>query len=71
MLWHELKESLRKKTKPHNKEDSIKGIMDFWNTVNVPKSQKYIGHLRKICWKLEMKGEGIGFQHAYLITDIR
>ena len=62
MLWHELKENLRNKTKPRNKDDLVKGIMDFWSTVSVQKCQKYIGHLRKVLPKvIELKGEATGF----------
>ena len=48
MLWHELKEYLRNEKKPHNKEELISGIKEFWSKVDAAKCQKYIGHLRKV-----------------------
>lgn len=29
-LWHELKEYLRRKVKPHTKDELVKGILEFW-----------------------------------------
>ena len=48
MVWHELKHHLRKKVKPKNKEELLKGITDFWGTVTVEKCNKYIALLSKV-----------------------
>ena len=47
MLWHELKNHLRRVVKPSNKE-LVSGIQEFWRTVTPEKCQRYIGHLRKV-----------------------
>ena len=44
-LWHELKEFIRRETKPKTKEELVTGIINFWDTVTVEKCTKYINHL--------------------------
>ena len=51
-LWHELKEFIRREVKPRNKQELIAGIARFWETVNIAKCKKYIGHLRKVVQRL-------------------
>jgi len=51
-LWHELKEFIRRETKPKTKQELIDGIMAFWETVDVVKCNKYINHLRKVLPKV-------------------
>ena len=51
-LWHELKEFIRREVKPRNKQELIAGITRFWETVNIAKCKKYIGHLRKVVQRL-------------------
>ena len=61
-LWHELKEYVRREVKPKTKDELIAGIKAFWKTVNVPKCQKYIGHLRKVIPKIiEVHGGPTGY----------
>ena len=40
-LWHELKEYIRRVTKPMNKADLVQGILNFWKTVDAAKCHKY------------------------------
>ena len=47
-VWHELKEYIRRQTKPRNKAELIAGIREFWKTVDIPKCRRYIGHLKKV-----------------------
>ena len=47
-LWHELKEFIRRETKPKTKEELVTGIINFWDTVRVEKCTKYINHLKKL-----------------------
>uniref|UniRef100_A0A1X7SIT5 Tc1-like transposase DDE domain-containing protein n=1 Tax=Amphimedon queenslandica TaxID=400682 RepID=A0A1X7SIT5_AMPQE len=47
-LWHELKEYLRQDVKPKTKQEFFLGIIEFWETVDINKCRKYIGHLRKV-----------------------
>ena len=55
MMWAELKNYIRKTVKPSKKEELIKGIKDFWQTVSVAKCNKYVDHIFKVlpinCWK--------------------
>ena len=61
-LWHELKEYIRREVKPMIKADLITGIKAFWGTVDTPKCQKYIGHLRKVIPKvIEVQGAPSGY----------
>lgn len=61
-LWHELKEFIRRDVKPQTKEQLMDGIEQFWQTVDVAKCQKYIGHLRKVVPKvIELNGEATGY----------
>ena len=61
-LWHELKEFIRREVKPQRKDELVQGIHTFWNTVDVAKCVKYIGHLRKVIPKIiEQNGEPTGY----------
>ena len=61
-LWHELKEYVRREVKPTVKEELIEGIKEFWQTVDIPKCQKYIGHLRKVIPRvIKVIGEPTGY----------
>ena len=48
MLWHELKEYIRRVVKPKTKKQLVDGIKAFWETVTAEKCQRYIRHLRKV-----------------------
>ena len=52
MVWHELKEYIRREGKPPSKNELISGIKAFWNTVSPAKFQRYIGHLKKVIPKV-------------------
>lgn len=61
-LWHELKENIRREVKPTRQSELIVGIKRFWNTVDVNKCKKYIGHLRKVIPKvIEVDGAATGY----------
>ena len=61
-LWHELKEYIRRVVKPKTKSELVSGILEFWNTVDVPKCQKYIRHLKKVVPKvIEANGGPTGY----------
>ena len=61
-LWHELKEFVRLEVKPKTKDELIQGIIRFWDTVDIEKCRKYIGHLKKVLPKIiEVGGEATGF----------
>ena len=51
-VWHELKEYIRREVKPTTKEQQVKGITDFWKTMDIIKCTKYIRHLRKVLPKI-------------------
>jgi transposase len=61
-LWHELKEFIRREVKPRTKEELISGITKFWDTVDVAKCRKYIGHIHRVIpVVIEQKGQATGF----------
>ena len=61
-IWHELKEYIRREVKPLLKDELVQGINRFWDTVDVPKCKKYIGHLKKVMPKVvEENGEPTGY----------
>ena len=61
-VWHELKDFLRTKIKPHNKQELFDGIRQVWATMTPQKCNKYIDHLRKFIPKvLEVNGEATGY----------
>ena len=60
-LWHELKEFVRHEVKPKTKDELIQGIIRFWDTVDIEKCRKYIGHLKKVLPKIIEVGEATGF----------
>ena len=61
-LWHELKEYMRRVVKPKTKDQLISGILEFWDSVDVEKCRKYIGHLKKVVPKvIEMNGGPTGY----------
>ena len=61
-VWHEMKEYLRREVKPKTKQQLIDGIQAFWRTVDVPKCQRYIRHLRRVLPRvIEVEGAATGF----------
>ena len=61
-LWHELKEYQRRVIKPHSKQELVNGIMQFWETVDIPKCKRYIRHLRKVIPRvIELNGDATGY----------
>ena len=61
-MWHELKEYICREVKPTTKNELVKGISDFWATVDAQKCQKYINHLRKVLPKvIEVDGAATGY----------
>lgn len=61
-LWHELKEHLRARIKPHTQAELIEGIKSFWGTVNQAKCITYIRHLKKVIPKvIELDGTATGY----------
>ena len=61
-LWHELKEYIRRETKPKTKEELVAGIQDFWATVDTAKCTKYIRHLRKVIPRvIQLEGRATGY----------
>ena len=61
-LWHELKEYIRREIKPKTKEELVRGILTFWDTVTIAKCTKYINHLNKVIPKvIELEGGATGY----------
>lgn len=61
-LWHELKEFIRREVKPKSKEELVRGILRFWDTVDIHKCRRYIDHLKKVLPKaIEVGGEPTGY----------
>ena len=61
-LWHELKEFIRREAKPTNKEELIRGILNFWDRVDAHKCCRYIDHLKKVLPKvIECNGDATGY----------
>lgn len=61
-LWHELKEYIRREVKPTSQSELTIGIKQFWNTVDVKKCKKYIGHLWKVFPRvMELYGAATGY----------
>ena len=63
-LWHELKEYLRREVKPRIKAQLICSIQEFWSTVDVRKSHKYINHLKKVISQdevIDLNGDASGY----------
>lgn len=57
-LWHELKEYVRRVIKPRTKQELISGILQFWDTVDIAKCQRYIRHLKKVVPQVISNGGG-------------
>ena len=61
-VWHELKEFICREIKPTTKDELVRGIAQFWSTVDVHKCRRYIGHLKKVIPKvIEMNGQATGY----------
>ena len=57
-----LQEYIRWVIKPANKEELIQGIRQFWDTVDVQKCRRYIGHLKRVLPRIvELDGDATGF----------
>ncbi len=61
-MWHELKEYVRREVKPTTKDELVRGIMEFWETVTGEKCRKYIRHLHKVIPRvIELDGAATGY----------
>ena len=61
-MWHELKNHLRSRVKPKNKDELLEGIKSFWSTVTPTKCERYIDHLVKVLpVVVERDGRASGF----------
>ena len=61
-LWHELKEYIRRVTKPKTKQQLVDGITEFWSNLTVVKCTKYINHFKKVLPKvIELNGAATGY----------
>ena len=61
-LWHELKEFIRREVKPRHKDELVKGIIDFWKTVDQRMCTKYINHLQKVVPRvIQVDGQATGY----------
>ena len=61
-VWHELKEFIRRETKPKSKQQLIDGIQLFWSTMTEEKCCRYINHIHKVIPKvLENSGNATGY----------
>ena len=61
-LWHEMKEFIRREVKPKVKDESINGILRFWQSVNQQKCNKYIDHLYKVIPRVvQLQGAATGY----------
>ena len=61
-LWYQLKEFIRCEVKPTTKAELVKGIKQFWDTVDVPNCNKYINHLQKVVPKvILLEGAATGY----------
>ena len=61
-LGNELKEFIRRETKPKTKKELIKGIDAFWGSVTVEKCNRYINYLRKVIpHVIELEGQVTGY----------
>ena len=57
-----LQEYIQRVIKPANKEELIQGIRQFWDTVDVQKCRRYIGHLKGVLPRIvELDGDATGF----------
>ena len=62
LVWHELKEYIRREVKPRSKQELITGIKAFWRTVSPDKCRRYIGHLKKVIPKvIKCSGSATGY----------
>ena len=63
MVWHELKYHLRKRVKPRNKDELVKGIKQFWSSaVTIESCTRYINHMHKVIPRvIEVNGHASGF----------
>ena len=41
-MWHELKDHIRSKVKPHTKDELVQGICEFWKTVDTTKCLRFV-----------------------------
>ena len=56
-LWHELKDHLRSQVKPHNKEELIQGIREFWKTVDSTKCLRFVYAYKLYCMVQNLMGK--------------
>jgi hypothetical protein len=62
LVWHELKEFIRREVKPHTKQELVSGIEEFWKTMSVDKCNRYIDHLRKVIPEIvKVNGKATGY----------
>ena len=47
-VWSSMKDYIQKTVKPKTKDDNVRGIQEFWETLTVEKCTKYIDHIHKV-----------------------
>jgi len=58
MVWHQLKEHIRRNVKPATKDEPVEGIKHFWMTMMTPElCRRYISHLKKV-WPVVLAENG-------------
>lgn len=62
LVWHKLKEYIRREIKPTSKEQLVLGIQEFWKTMTVAKCNRYIDHLKKVVPEvIKRNGKATGY----------
>lgn len=59
-VWNEMKVFCLKR-RPHNKEDLLDGIREFWSNLTPERCNRYINHLYKVVSVVGREGDVSGF----------
>ena len=47
-VWSSMKDYIQREVKPKTKDEHVRGIMEFWETLTVEKCRNYIDHIQKV-----------------------
>lgn len=47
-VWSTMKDFVQRKIKPKKKDELVKGIQDFWESLTPEKCGRYIDHVHKV-----------------------
>ena len=69
-VWSSTKDYIQRRVKPKTKDEHVRGIMEFWETLSVEKCRTYIYHIHKVMPVVVLKLQIIKLDVRGSILDV-